>query len=293
MAPGITVSSLFVYPVKALRGIARESVTVGRYGFDGDREWQIVGGDGEYLTQRQLPRMAQIDARPIAGGLVLATDSDGSIEVERPTVADVDTKVSYAETRAGDCGDDVAAWLARTLGRPCRLVTIADGYRRPLLLPVEPPAIEVSFADMAPVLLANTASLEDLVARASEPFAMDRFRPNLVVTTHEPWVEDGWQRARIGDATVHALIPWPRCAVPQVDQRTGERHKEPAKVLRAHRWCTDASALGPLAPAVENEPLFGVGVVAEPIGATITVGDTVEVIESRAPVLAPPAPLPA
>ena len=40
-----------------------------------------------------------------------------------------------------------------------------------------------------------------------------------------------------------AELPWPRCAVPQVDQVSGQRHKEPALALKAHRWCTEAPTL--------------------------------------------------
>jgi uncharacterized protein YcbX len=288
----ITVSSLFVYPVKAFRGIARESVTVGRFGFVDDREYQVVAVDRTLLTQRKLPRMALVQAVPIEGGLRLTAGSDDCIEVGRPAAADVEFTRSRGTGRAGDCGDAVAAWLERVLGQPCRLVAIAEGYTRPLLLDVGVADVEVSFADAAPVLLANTASLDDLVARATEPFPMERFRPNLVVTAPEPWIEDRWRRARVGDAWLHAMVPWPRCAVPQIDQQTAEHHKEPAKVLRKHRWCTDGSALGPLAPFVENEPLFGMGIVAEPVGATISVGDHVEVLEDAEPVLPPPMPRP-
>jgi uncharacterized protein YcbX len=267
-------------------------VTIGPFGFVDDREYQVVDDDRTYLTQRKIPRMALVRAEPIEGGLRLSSGSDGDIEVERPEVSDVDINIKHPRAigRAGDCGDAVAAWLGRVLGQPCRLVAIAKGYQRPLPFDVGLSGVEVSFADAAPVLLANTASLDDLAARASEPFPMERFRPNLVVTTREPWVEDRWRRTRVGNANLHAVMPWPRCAVPQIDQQTAEHHKEPAKVLRAHRWCTDGGALGLYAAFVENEPLFGMGIVAEPVGATITVGDAVEVLDEGDPVLPPPVP---
>jgi hypothetical protein len=237
--------------------------------------------------------MARVQALPIDGGLALSAPCAGTVEIARPATADVDTTVTYGTARAGDAGDEVAAWLERVLHRPCRLVTIAEGYRRPLLFDVGPPRTEVSFADAAPVLLTSTASLDDLVARATEPFAMDRFRPNLVVRGAHAWAEDTWRRARVGNATMHAALPWPRCAMPQVDQDTAERHKEPALVLRAHRWSGDAAGLGELAPLVANHPLFGVGVVAEPVGTTISVGDPVEILELGPRAMPAPPPLPA
>ena len=86
-----------------------------------------------------------------------------------------------------------------------------------------------------------------------------------------------------------AGLAWPRCAIPQVDQLDGSRHKEPAKVLRRHRWCSDAR-LAPeaLRPLLEGNALFGIGCSIEPAGATLAVGDEVQVHQRGEPVI--PAP---
>ena len=115
---------------------------------------------------------------------------------------------------------------------------------------------------------------------------MDRFRPNLVVTGAEPWAEDKWDRFDVGEADLRAIVPWPRCAIPQVDQQTAERHKEPAIVLKKHRWCTSAPSIpGDLREIIEGNGLFGMACTIGPVGSTIAVGDRVRVISSRAPVL--------
>ena len=54
-----------------------------------------------------------------------------------------------------------------------------------------------------------------------------------------------------------------RCAVPQVDQRTGTRHKEPARALAAHRRGDD------------GQTYFGINLVHVDIGAWLAVGDEV------------------
>ena len=53
-----------------------------------------------------------------------------------------------------------------------------------------------------------------------------------------------WRDFSIGDARLGLGLAWPRCSMPQVDQVDGSRHHEPAKVLKAHRWCADASSTG-------------------------------------------------
>ena len=72
----------------------------------------------------------------------------------------------------------------------------------------------------------------------------------------------------IGAAVLRVALPWPRCAVPQIDQDTGERRREPAVVLKRHRWCTDASSLPPpLQPVIAGNALFGVAASITPAGA--------------------------
>jgi uncharacterized protein YcbX len=142
------------------------------------------------------------------------------------------------------------------------------------------------FTDAAPLLVANQASLDWLVERSTEGFGMDRFRPNLVIAGAEPWAEDTWDRFEVGEAALRAVVPWPRCTIPQVDQQTAERHKEPAKVLKEHRWCTSAPSIsGEFRDIVEGNGLFGVACTIGPSGHTITVGDPVTVVTSRTPVL--------
>ena len=118
-------------------------------------------------------------------------------------------------------------------------------------------AIEVSFADGYPQLLIGTASLEDLNSRLDKPVAMGRFRPNIVVTTREPFVEDTWQRVRIGDCEFDVVKRCARCVFTTVDPDTGVKNAdgEPLKTLRGFRL-----------DRAERGVLFGVNLVPRSTG---------------------------
>ena len=147
----------------------------------------------------------------------------------------------------------------------------------------------MAFVDAAPVHLISAASYRFLLDDAREPFPIERFRPNLVVDGCEPWEEDTWRSVSIGAVDLRVVMPWPRCAMPQIDQDTGARHREPAVVLKRHRWCTDASSLPEsLRPLLAGNALFGVAASIAPAGATITVGDPVDVHTTGTPLLDPP-----
>lgn len=289
MPSEISLAGVYVYPIKSCRAVSLQSVDVTGIGLAEDRRWQVLGTEERRgVTQRKHRSLALIQPTLLdGGGLRLTAPGMPDIELERP-LGPVITVDSHFRTpvSARDAGDEAADWLTEFIGAPLRLVRMEgdSGWRLP-------PELDVfgqgaAFTDAAPVLVANQQSLEWLVERASEGFGMDRFRPNLVVAGAEPWAEDTWDRFDIGGASLRGIVPWPRCTIPQVDQQTAERHKEPAKVLKKHRWCTSAPSIpGDFRAIVEGNGLFGMACTIGPIGARITVGDQVTVVSSRAPVL--------
>jgi uncharacterized protein YcbX len=287
----IAVGSIFVYPIKSCRAVELRAATVSAIGLAGDRLWQVVDGEQRGMTQRQHPILATVQP---------SLTDDGGVQVRAPgrEPLDVAPPVHPVTTRshfglpvpALDAGDQAAEWFSALVGAPSRLVRMAGpgGWRLPGDLDVFGQA--APFSDAAPVLVTADASLEDLRVRASEPFGMDRFRPNLVLTGSAPWAEDTWTDLRVGEAALRVVTPWPRCAIPQIDQQTGERHGEPARVLRALRWCASApDVTAAWQPILEGNALFGVACSIGPVGAGITVGDAVVVGDRRPPVLAPPS----
>jgi hypothetical protein len=73
---------------------------------------------------------------------------------------------------------------------------------------------------------------------------------------------------------------------------TGKRHKEPARALRAHRWCTGAPSLPDGWQRFFNrQPLFGIGATIAPIGTVVRVGDPIDVLSASAPLIAPQRPV--
>ncbi len=286
-----TVTSIHLYPVKGCRGVDVAESVVATTGLADDRQWQISTDKGP-LTQRTRPVLATIQPELLDGGLRLSAEGHGSIEVARPTEADTETTaLTTVRVAVGDAGDEAAAWLAAVTGEAgVRLHAFPPGTGLDLPSAIDLVDQPIAFGDLSPVLVANTATLDWLVARADEPFGMDRFRANVVVETDEPFVEDTWDRFDLGPVGFRHGAAWPRCAVPQVDQVTGTRHKEPARVLAAHRKVATAPEVpDALKPAFEGKSIFGVGCGAGPVGATLRVGDPLTVTATRAPMLAPPA----
>jgi uncharacterized protein YcbX len=290
MASG-TLSGIYVYPIKSCRAVALEAATVDRIGLLGDRIWQVVDDERRGVTQRQHRVLATVQPEPRSdGGMRIGAPAMPSIEVDPPGIETTTVKSHFGlPVPASDAGNRAAEWFSELTGAPARLVAMVDacGWRLPGDLDVF--GQNAPFSDAAPVLVTAVRSLEWLRDRASEEFGMDRFRPNLVVSGTEAWDEDTWNSFTVGDAELRGVLPWPRCAIPQVDQVTADRHGEPAKVLRRHRWCAEAPAsLGPFRDILQGNGLFGIGCSIAPSGATIRIGDDVSVTTTAPAVLTMP-----
>lgn len=267
----LTVSALRIHPVKALRGAAREAVSVEAWGVAQDRRWMVVQPDGRFLTQRELPLMARITATATEAGLVLSAEGLGLCAVPFPEAATAEERLVtvWRDTLpALDAGPEAAHWLSEALGRPCGLVYLADTRARPVDPAYGTPEDRTAFSDGFPVLLATTASLDALNDALPAPIPMERFRPNLVVAGATPWAEDRWRRIRIGTVTFRVVKPCSRCIVTTVDQESGERpdKSEPLKTLGRLR-----RAAGGV--------MFGQNLIPDGPGR-IAVGDRVEILEA-------------
>ena len=260
------LAQLRVYPLKGARGIGLDRAMVQACGVAGDRRWLITGPDRRFLTQRELPALATLDAIPTPDGLALGFDGvPDCIVSEPPTATETAEVVVWRDRVLARAADAAAgAWLSARLGRPCRLWFMHDLRSRPVDPTFAQAGDHVSFADGFPLLAVNPASLDllndALLEAGHEPVPIERFRGNLVLSGLAPWAEDAWDRIDIGGMHFRAPKPCTRCVVITRDQRTG-RTPAPGEPLRT---------LARLRPGVT----FGVNLIPEAPGR-LAVGDPV------------------
>src|SRR5215210_253196 len=61
LAPSrVTLSGLYVYPIKSCAGISLQRSDLSATGLRHDRRWMLVDETGEFMSQRTHPRMALI-----------------------------------------------------------------------------------------------------------------------------------------------------------------------------------------------------------------------------------------
>ncbi|MGH9008599.1 MAG: MOSC domain-containing protein [Acidimicrobiia bacterium] len=235
------VAALTYYPVKGLGGISVDHAEVLETGLAHDREFMLVNPeDGRFHSQRTIPRLAAI--RVAYDGAALRFTIDGHEELAIEATYDGPRRdVSVHGRWFGSAVEQdarAARWFTDVLGQPATLARVPPDHDRPGWGVHQG---KIGFADAHAVLITSQSSLDELNARiletGGEPVPMNRFRPNIVVAGWpEPHTEDNVLEAMIGTVHLGYSARAIRCAVPRVDQATGERTgPEPIKTLSTYR----------------------------------------------------------
>ncbi|MDP2778609.1 MAG: MOSC N-terminal beta barrel domain-containing protein, partial [Anaerolineales bacterium] len=130
----ITISSLTYYPIKACRGFDVQTSNVQRMGLEHDRRMMAVTPEGEFLTQREYPKLALITPTLKNDSVTLSAPNFNSIQFGIQK-SGTPTPVNIWKSKgvsAIEQGDEAAGWFSDWLGRSVRLVHIADGIQRKL-----------------------------------------------------------------------------------------------------------------------------------------------------------------
>ena len=278
------VTSLTAYPVKSLGGVSLEEAVVEAQGLRGDRRWAVVDPAGTKVTAREEHALLGLRAEPGDDGAVRLVAGDSPPLTVRPPREAEPVAVSFSgQDRARPAGQAADAWISERVGRTLHLVWQDDAVRRPIRAEMGGlHGDRNSLSDAAPLHVTSEASLgqlndwivETCLERGEEPgepLGHDRFRPNVVIAGGEPFAEDTWAGARIGDVPFRATMVCDRCVMTTIDRTTRESAKEPIRTLARHRKWDGATWFG-----IRLTPVLPLAA-----GATIRVGD--EVVAQTAP----------
>ena len=241
----VTLESVHIHPIKSCAGIAVPEALLIETGFDLDRAWMVVDAAGEFVTQRELPRMALI--RPTLKGdeLVLRAPGMLALHLALDRVEAASRATVWNDTvQAFDMGALAAQWFTDFLGRPLRLARFDPDQKR-LADRRWTGAIdaETAFQDGFPLLVTSTAGLAEVnrrLALAGEPaVTMARFRPNLVLSGLDAHGEDHLDEVAFdtpdGPVRIRMVKPCGRCSIPDVDPETGVAGHAVGDVLQQYR----------------------------------------------------------
>ena len=270
------IAQLFIYPIKSCGAIELKEAVLTDTGLDLDRAWMVVDEKGEFVTQRQLPRMALIQPTLTSFDMIVKAPGMSALKLAVDEVAEpVTVKVWDDSVKAFDMGDEAAYWFSDFLNQTVRLVRF-DPEQKRLSSMTWTNGIEAKngFDDAFAVLVASVASLkvlnDKLAAAGEKAVTMQRFRPNVVLTAIDAYDEDRLDTLHIstqqGVAKLKPVKPCVRCSIPDVDPLTGKSGTSVGDMLQSYR----------ANPLMDGGITFGMNaIILSGEGATLRVGQAV------------------
>mgnify|MGYP003381603113 FL=1 len=240
----VTISGLWVYPIKSCRGIDLTTSILTADGLAWDRHWMLIDREGRFLTQRQFPRMTLIATQLGEDSLRVSATGLSDLQVPFGHEGEIVTASVWSDQcQAIDAGEPAASWFSEVLGTDCRLVAFDKRAKR-----ISDPEFagdsgaSTLFSDGFALLVIGEGSLgalnERLIEKGAEAVSMARFRPNLVLRGVEAFDEDYIRELRGKRGLILRFVKsCARCLITNVDPATGMRDVtgEPLTTLNQFR----------------------------------------------------------
>ncbi|AFH47936.1 Fe-S domain protein [Ignavibacterium album JCM 16511] len=268
----LTLSEIFIYPIKSLGGISLTEALVEKRGLQYDRRIMLVDENGIFITQRDFPQMALLKTKiegntltvyhpQLKHSIILSLNNEKVTSLNK-----IKVKIWDDICEASLISKEADYFFSDMIGIRCRLVYMPENEVRIVDRQRKYVADDhiVGFADGYPFLIIGQSSLDELNRRLENPLPINRFRPNFVFTGGQPFEEDRWKDFLIDEIKFRAVKPCARCVITTTDQQTAERSNEPLRTLSTFR-------------RNGNKVLFGMNLVAYNSGK-VKVGDNITLL---------------
>jgi uncharacterized protein YcbX len=174
------------YPVKSMGGESLDSVALERRGLVGDRAFAVVDAEGKLASGKHSRRFRRRDA---VFEFAARTTADG-------------VRVSGRDGDWAAPSEELEAVLSAAMGDRVSVL----------------PETTTPHFDAGAVSLVGTASLSWCREHLGVDADRRRIRPNLVVETDEPFVEETWAAVELGEVALSVVERIERCRMVDIAQ---------------------------------------------------------------------------
>lgn len=250
------IARLFVYPVKSCAGVEVQQAVLTGTGLDLDRAWMVAGPAGEFVSQREVPRLALVKPQLKTHEMVLRAPGMLALHLALDAVEQATTARVWDDVvPAFDMGDVAAQWFTDFLSlspdgasaahsKKYRLVRFDPEHQRLSDMKwTGGVAAPNQFSDAYPLLVLGDASLDALntrlLAAGQGAVGVERFRPNIVLSGLEAHDEDRLGTLHLatgqGEAVLKPVKPCARCPIPNIDPVTALSTPVVGDMLQSYR----------------------------------------------------------
>ena len=234
----IQISQLFHYPVKSLKGVQLSEMEVDTFGPKWDRRFMLADQSGRFLTQRRYPTMGQIAVRMTDDQLLLMhAGVEKSLSISELNQFDCHQPVTVWKDKvnARIIQHDINQWISGILQLDVMLCFMDKDTHRQVDLKYAKQGDRASFVDGFPFLIMTEASVGFLSDQLGRELAIERFRPNIVISGCDAFAEDGWKKIAINGIEFDIVKSCARCVIPSLDLKTSAKQEDVVQVMLKHR----------------------------------------------------------
>ncbi len=263
----ITISGITIYPVKGMGGIAVQQARVLPKGLAHDRRWMLVDENNLFISQRNTPQLALCQISLFNAHLTISYQQETVMVPFACTGNHFSAIIWDDEVVVQEVDDNVSAQLSAILCKKVRLVYFPEDNDRSVDPAYAVDNNHTSLSDGYPILIISEASLDDLNSRLEVPVAMNRFRPNIVVSGAPAFAEDSWRHFTAGQLEMYGVKPCSRCTVTTINQENASPGPEPLRTLSSFR-------------KMHNKVYFGMNIIPGTTGV-ISIGDVITILQTN------------
>ena len=199
---GPVLKGIFVYPIKSCQGFKVNSWPILESGLLFDRKWAIADENGFMISQKNDPKLAQIETLIDMNSRALHLRATGMASL----CSSIDEKSAL---KSG-----VESWLCEFTGKKYQLL--------------ENQSTDKNFSNRGGCLLVSTESVREILGETGHSLkpldsACMQFRPNLLVEGGLPFQEESWKRFSVGGNDFEKTLECSRCGMVSIDQKDGKK----------------------------------------------------------------------
>lgn len=243
----ITISGIYIYPIKSCKGIAVKSILLTKSGLQYDRVFMLIDENNKFISQRTQPRMVLIEQTIDVDTNTILVNAPGMECLSFSLLSNGTKPLSvtvWADTvLVEDMGDTISHWFQRFLRLSnIRLVRLVDTFIH-TTDPLYAPGGQTTLTDGYPITFASEESLIATNKLLEKKVTMEHFRPNITVRGVKAFTEQYWKSLLINNKIVIDVVkPCTRCKIPTINIADGKMHEE-NQPIRAMKKLASGSAL--------------------------------------------------
>ncbi|CAM1313115.1 Uncharacterised protein g6160 [Pycnogonum litorale] len=247
----ITLTQIFVYPVKSCAGLQVSSWKIGEKGFEYDRTWMIVDSTGKQVNLKRVHQLYWVKPSFDFENDLLRLHYEDMPSMTVPLSLNENQPRKQAilygfKFPCYDCGDEVAEWFEEvTMLTGCRLIRQTTDIRRGNL-DVKVTDESLSLVNDSQYLIVSKTSVEWLADQLNLKYELDendddfwtvrnlmyRFRASMIIEgTEKEFEEERWDIIEICGVKFKMQDQCSRCPIICVNKELAEKGQEPLKSI--------------------------------------------------------------